>query len=504
MQLITDRYKEDILGQLGCYDRIIISGTLPTICFAQGMTSYLYKKNIRIFDYPKFAEPFRDKLRKNAEQLAKDNEIEIEYISSSKARKEDIVKKAIEKNGKKEGLLHILSAMEVCPTYQPWHDKQTGKTFLKGDTSKCIHYYFYFQDKELGYGYVRVPTWAPFRLQIYFNGHSLLANVLKREGIKYNLLDNAFDYISDYKKAQDLSDSMDITSLHKALDRLADIYCPIFKDFEQVYHWSVTQAEYSTDIIFKNKEILQPIYEELVKVAIHTVKPDNIATFLGQKLHGNYEGEVGNNYSIRIEGSKIKHSMGQVSIKMYDKYGQILRIETTTNNLSFFKHYRTVEHRDGTKSQKLAALKKNIYSLAILNEHLSAANRRYLEFISAIEDHNVGKTNLKKLTKPAVENNRTYKGFNVFDEKDLNVLNTILRGEFNINGFRNKNIKEYLAEKSSSKISRILKRLNLHGLIKKVGKSYKYYVTEFGKMVLTTCMKVQNLVIIPNLNFIKI
>ena len=111
---------------------------------------------------------------------------------------------------------------------------------------------------------------------------------------------------------------------------------------------------------------------------------------------------------------------------------------------------------------------------------------------------------MKKLTKPAIENNRTYKGFNVFDEKDFNVLNTILRGEFNINGFRNKNIKEYLAEKSSSKITRILKRLNLHGLIKKVGKSYKYYVTEFGKMVLTTCMKVQNLVMIPNLNFIKI
>ena len=86
-------------------------------------------------------------------------------------------------------------------------------------------------------------------------------------------------------------------------------------------------------------------------MAIHTVKPDNIATFLGQKLHGNYEGEVGNNYNIRIEGSKIKHSMGEVSIKMYDKYGKILRIETTTNNLSFFKHYRTVEHRDGTKSK---------------------------------------------------------------------------------------------------------------------------------------------------------
>ncbi len=504
MELITERYQKKIIGVLNCYDRVLITGTIPGICFAQGMTSYLYSKEIRIFDYPKFAEPYKEKLRTNAESLAKENEIEIEFVKNSKARKEDLVRKAIEKNGKKEGLLHILSAMEMCSTYKPWHDKQTGKTFLKGDTNKCLHYYFYFQDEELGYGYIRVPTWCPFRLQIYFNGHGLLANEMKKQKINYNMVDNAFDYISDFKKAQEISDSMKIEKLHKILNRLARIYCPVYKDFGQLYHWSIMQAEYSTDIIFKNKEVLHPIYEELVKVAIHTVKPDNIATFLGQKLHGKYEGEIGNNYNVRIEGSKIKHTMGEVSIKIYDKFGRILRIETTVNNVSFFKHYRTVEHRDGTTSQKLAGLKKNIYSLGLLQEHLMAANRRYLEFISTIEDHNVGKNNLKKFTQPAVENNRTYKGFNVFDEKDHAVLNAILRGEFNINGFRSKNIKKYLANKSSSEITRILKRLNLHGLIKKIGKTYKYYVTEFGKIVFTTCMKVRNLVMVPSLNYVKV
>jgi len=503
MELITERYKEKITGILGCYDRVIITGTIPGICFSQGMTSYLFSKKIRIFDYPRFAEPYRERLRNNAEKLAKENGIEIEFVKNRNARKEDIVRKAIEKNGKREGLLHILSAMEMCPTYEPWHDKSTGKTFLRGDTNKCLHYYFYFQEEELGYGYIRVPTWCPFRLQIYFNGHSLLANELRRENIKYCMLDNAFDYISDFKKAQELSDSMKIENLHRILDRLAKIYCPVYQDFGQQYHWSIMEAEYSTDIIFKNEEILKPIYEELVKVAIHTVKPDSIATFLGQKLHPRYQGELGNNYNVRIEGSKLKHTMGEVSIKIYDKFGKILRIETTVNNVSFFKHYRTVEHKDGTTSQKLASLKKSIYSLGFLQELLIAANRRYLEFLSAIEDHNVGKNNLKKLTQPSTESNRTYKGFNLFDEKDHAVLKTILRGEFNINGFRSKNIKKYLANKRSSEISRILKRLRLHGLIKKIAKTYKYYVTEFGKTVITTCMKIQNLVVIPSLNFIK-
>ncbi len=97
------------------------------------------------------------------------------------------------------------------------------------------------------------------------------------------------------------------------------------------------------------------IYQNLVETAIHTVKPENIATFLGRKLDGRYKGEMGNNYQIRLEGSRIKHMMGSVSIKMYDKYQQILRIETTANDIRFFKHYRKVDKKDGTTPIKLAS-----------------------------------------------------------------------------------------------------------------------------------------------------
>ncbi|AJY75602.1 hypothetical protein [Paenibacillus beijingensis] len=97
--------------------------------------------------------------------------------------------------------------------------------------------------------------------------------------------------------------------------------------------------------------------------AIHSVKPENIATFLGQKLHGNYEGEICIRFNKRILGTRIKHQMGAVSIKMYDKSGNVLRIETMVNDVSQFKHSREVQQRDGTVTQKVAPMKKNIYSL---------------------------------------------------------------------------------------------------------------------------------------------
>ncbi len=137
------------------------------------------------------------------------------------------------------------------------------------------------------------------------------------------------------------------------------------------------QCEYATDIVFRKQADLAAIYGNLARTAIHTVKPDNIATFLGRKLSTQYEGEMGNRFNIRIEGTRIKHTMGPVSLKLYDKFGLILRIETTVNDLTFFKHYREVEHRDGTRETKWAPMQKTIYSLPALREMLEAANRRY-------------------------------------------------------------------------------------------------------------------------------
>ena len=194
--------------------------------------------------------------------------------------------------------------------------------------------------------------------------------------------------------------------------------------------------------------------------------------------------------------------MGKVSIKMYDKHKKILRIETTANDLSFFKHYRTVEHRDGTTSPKNAAMKKNIYSLAPLRKIMTSSNKRYLEFISAIDDQKTGQENLKRMSQPIKKNNRNYRGFNFFNPQDLELLLIIARGEFNVYGFQNKNIRKFLKNKNGGQVSRLIKRLYEHRLIRKIKNSYKYYLTKLGKHVIATALKIKELVIIPQLNTI--
>lgn len=173
--LLTDRYHDRLAGVLSCYDRIVITGTLPGACFADGMTKILKARGIRVFDYAaQFAAPLRERVRTAAAAVAAAAGVAIEHIAKSYIRKEDVVAKVLAARGSHPGLVDVISAMEACDGYQPWHDKQTHRTFLRPDSGKCLHYYFYFMDAELGLVYLRVPTWCPFRLQFYCNGHSWL------------------------------------------------------------------------------------------------------------------------------------------------------------------------------------------------------------------------------------------------------------------------------------------------------------------------------------------
>jgi hypothetical protein len=501
-ELLSDRHCNELDGVLSCYDRIVITGSLYPFCYAQGMTHYLYQQGIRIFDYAKFAEPLRERIRENAEALAEANGIKIEFIRKKDFRKENRVQQILKKRGDQPGLVHIFGAMEACSSYRPWHDKASGKTYLKPGNSKCMTYYFYFMDEQLGLCYLRVPTWCPFRLQFYFNGHNWLANQLKRRGIAYKMLDNAFVHIADYTVANQLANGFDVELLHLRLDEFAQRYCPVVTDLKLSYYWSIMQSEYATDLVFKSRDTLQAFYPLLLETLTHAVKPADIATFLGRKLNGNYQGEMGNRFNKRWIGTRIKHQMGPVSIKMYDKFNLVLRIETTVNNLAFFKQYRQVQHRDGSTTMGWAPMKKTIHSLPALREVLSAANQRYLKFISSIATPEVGVEQLHRLAETKTEDQHRHKGFNLFSEEDTCLFCTLLQGEFFISGFTNKQFRtQYLSHKSASQVTRLLKRLRVHGVIKKVGKHYKYYLTDFGRQTAALALKLREMVVIPTLAF---
>jgi hypothetical protein len=175
--LFTERRKEQIAGVISCYDRMLIQGTLPGLCYAQGMTRCLYAGQSRIFEYPRFAQPPRDALRENAERLAAEDGLEIEFIRRTKGfRKGDKMHEVLTQRGDHPGLVWIFSRMQPCS--------------------------------------VRVPTWCPFRLQACLNGHHRLARRLTRKGIGRTRLDDAFTRIEHFDRAEALGDDWPGEKLH--------------------------------------------------------------------------------------------------------------------------------------------------------------------------------------------------------------------------------------------------------------------------------------------------
>ena len=162
---LTDRYAAKLHGLLSCQDHIIITGTLPGECCAGGMTSFLYLRGIRNFDYARFANLLRARIRQRAQEICTAAGVEIEHVNTSHIRKEDLVACVLATRGNAPGLVHVISAMESCPSCKPRLDKSNGHVFQRPDQGKCLHYYVYFIDEEFGLCCLRVRTCAPFGLR---------------------------------------------------------------------------------------------------------------------------------------------------------------------------------------------------------------------------------------------------------------------------------------------------------------------------------------------------
>ena len=260
------------------------------------------------------------------------------------------------------------------------------------------------------------------------------------------------------------------------------------------------QVEYATDARFRRQAEFQPLYDEIVRTVLHSVKADHVATFLGRNLTAADQGEIGNDFSTRIAGTRIRHPMGPSSIKLYDKFGLRAGVECTPNDVSLFRLHRTVEQRDGNQVWKLAPLRKNIYSLRDLGKLMRAANDRYFGFIAAIESPDAGCKAVDRIAQPASDNGRSSRGFNLLMDADYRLFLTLARGEGCISGFRSADLRTRLPGLMPSRASYLLKRLRSRGLIKKVGHRHKYYLTKLGKPVLAAVPRIHETVVLPELS----
>jgi hypothetical protein len=507
--LFTSKYKNDIIGIISCFDRQLYSGSLIQLTFVKGLERHLRANHILLKDFKQYAISLATELKQNAYKLAKENNAKFIYRPDSKQSNEELVKEIIKQRGENPGLVAVITDLETDYGFDIESSKTENKIELKARRRKCLHIYFYFIDKDYGLCYFRVQTFFPFKLQVYCNAHEKLALDMQNAKIEYSKADNCFTWISDIIKAQQLSDNINVSSFHSKLDQWVEKFVPILKRLSQIwvmkYHWSIKQVEYSTDIIFQSEERLNILYGQLLNYCNNTVIPEDVMSFLGKRFSGKQSGRIQTSCKRTYKGFRIKHQCGFLSIKMYNKAGNVLRVELTVNDVTQLRVYRKVHHKDGSVTKEQAQMEKTIYSLVHIIRFGKADTSRYLDFLSKMEDNSKAIRQLSEFTNRKTLNNRNYSGFNPLNEHELVIFQVLLNGALIANGFTSKHLKknlsQYVKEQwTTSKISRLLKRLIVFNLIKRLKKSYKYFLTETGRIIITMFLKLRSLTIMPTLS----
>lgn len=497
---LAGRYAEQLQGSLRCFDRVIVHGTLVDVAHPGALLVSMQAAGFRPRDLARFGQPITAKVRDHIIGLARQNGLEIEMVTRKDFRQEDRVAKILKTRGMHPGLVHIFAVKESGMVFDTRHARADGYAEVIVRRGACLHYYLYWIDPLLGLIHVRVPTWLPLRLQVYFNGHSWLANQLKGLGIAYEMADNALSQCADWKGAQRVADQLDPRDLHHKLKELTEQCCPASNQFPNGYHWCLSQVEYAQDLVFKQPARVDGLFEELARQALLAIKADDVARFLGKRLPMGQDTQLNSHLGRRHAGLRLKHSFGPASVKLYNKPGGILRIEMTTYDVSFFKHHRKVVHQDGTEEQCLAAMKKSIYSLVDLAALMQAGLKRYSQWLAGLREHTAGQRDTTRLGRTARDKHgRSYRGFNPFLDQDEKLLQTLLRGEHALAGVTVRRLRKLLEGWTGGRISRLLKRFRLHGLLRKVGHTYTYHLTALARRVVTAVLDVKNNLIVPQL-----
>jgi hypothetical protein len=495
MQQFLHRWSSEIKGTLSGFDRVRFRGTIRWLSSLSGMGSYLGTARVLLKDFTTWATEKTERIHEATEKLAESAGRPVVYLPSSLERKETRALEIAEADGIKEGLIAVLKCVEPCHTFKVGPNAEKKQLELRSHPGKCSHLYFYVMHRELGLMHLRLQTWAPFTIHVCLNGREWLARRLTRAGIGFEQRDNCFVHVDDLPRAQKLLSSQLRTDWTKAMEQLVTQFHPAHRTmFDQPldYYWSAEETEWATDVMFHSREALANIYPKLLHHGITTFGSSDVLRFLGQYpiIRRNSTREIVSSVKSRPEGTRLKHTLNRNSLKMYDKQDLVLRIETTINDPRDMRVYRPKEGApDGPKSWQ--RLRKGVADLHRRADISQKANERYLESMAAVaHDQPLGATVLPYCQPTELEGRRV-RALQPLGNDDGALLAAVIRGEFVIHGFRNRDLRPLLfgtteptpaeAKRQAARITRLLRMLRAHGIIQKVPKTHRYMVTDAGR-----------------------
>lgn len=512
MQQFIKKHEDKINGVLNGFDRVRFRGTIRMLAYVGGLAGWLNDRRVLLKEFKEFSLGLTETLKASASSMAAAAGKPIRYLASSSLSKEDLVRELLRREGVTSGLVCVLRCVESCQSFQIQKNSQTKHIDLVSTLRKCTHWYFYFIDSLLGLCHVRIQSWLPFTVHVCINGREWLCRELQRAGIGFTRSDNCLLSVEDQPAAQKLLDAQPWADFSGILNRLLRQSCPALlelplADRHHEYYWSADDTEWATDLMFRSPRELADLYPALIHHAIKTFSSCDVMRFLGRvrrdcqkRVPGKFAGQLVSDLRRRSEGLRVKHRVNHNSLKMYDKQGSVLRIETTINDARDLRVYRAAESDpDGPKSW--LRLRKGVADLPRRTQISQAANSRYLTALAAVDASKPLGQIADAIRQPVWRKGRRFRGLQPLSGPDARIAEILLRGEFTVNGVRNRDIRQLLhpdpcsaqqRRRQSGQITRLLRLFAEHGLIRKIKGTHRYQLTTLGRRLLPAFIAARN------------
>jgi hypothetical protein len=511
MRYFVQRHRDQIQGVLSGFDRLRFRGTLRMLTTVRGMMAVLGRLGVLLKDFTAYAGGRTQQLRASVEAVAQQADRPVQYLPGY-TNKEQLVRGIQQQQGSApNGLVAVLSTLENCTSYEIVRDRQRRELDLRRRPRKCLHYYVYFEDSVFGLTHVRLQTWFPFDVRVVLNGREWLARQLDAAHIAYQRWDNCFPWIEDFPRAQTLANRQRRIHWSHHLDRLlrraAPEYVHLFNDPPQRPYWTIEESEWATDLAFRSPEALAELYPALIRYAIQTFDSRDVLRFLGHKvsaqgrLHPRFAKEVLSDLRERPEGLRIKHRVGRNTLKMYDKFGRLLRVETTLNEVRSLKVFRRKGHQPNGPRQWLR-LRKSVADTPRRAQLSHSANSRYLDMLAAVDPQTPLSHLADKLCQPVYDHRgRRRRALNPLSPPDAQLLSAVIRGEHALTGFRNRDVRQALygqtpddaeRRRQAGRVTRQLTLLRAHRLIRKLPGTHRYVLTKQGQTAIPAFLAAHN------------
>jgi hypothetical protein len=511
MHEFTATYADQIAGILSGFDRLVFRGTLRQIAYPFGLHGYLWANQVLLKDFGTHAQKISETVKTAALQTITAAGRPVRYLASSRLDKEKIAREMAAEDHIQEGPVCALTCVEPCWGYDVHRNRQSQKLDLVPRSRKCLFVYQYWQDPQLGWMNARIQTWFPFSIQICLNGREWLARQMTAAGVAYQKQDNCFVWVADWRRAQQLLDEQLRSDWPELLRRIARRLNPLHEElFARLpleYYWSSYQTEWATDVTFHRATDLRRLFPLWLRHAILTFQSSDVLKFLGKRLTAqgevpaNTQAEVTTSYKRRQPGARIKHWYGNNSLKAYDKaytaVGSTLRAEMTMQDPELFKVYRRPEGKPEAPP-RWYRLRQGVADLHRRAEICQKVNERYLDALAVVDTDISLEELIASMQRPVIHQQKRSRALRPFSEPDVALLEAISRGDLLLHGLRNRDLQQLLygspaqgpqeRRQRSAAISRKLRLLRAHGLIRKISGTHRYQVSELGRKILPAIM----------------